>query len=325
MKKIVLILAYFGTPPTYFHLWRKSAENNPTIDFLIYTDMELVDSDNVKIVKMSFDDFRHRIMNSFQFKCILSKPYKICDYRPAFGYVFQKDIKQYDYWGYVDSDVIFGDLRKFLTDELLEKYERFSNLGHLTVFRNSDEVNRKFMYTRCGMNFSYKEAFQLEQNVAFDEKGGIKWLSDIGFINAYTDYTYVADIFPDTFHFRTFYNYRSDARHIYQYENGHLYAVYTDENSTSIDIVEMMYIHLQSRRMQLNNTNDDRYLILPNQFSDIVPISAEYIIDVNEGALEDAVTLKEIPSVKMTRVFRMKKFVRRRLFMKRSFLTDKEN
>ena len=46
----------------------------------------------------------------------LRSPYKLCDLKPAYGYIFNNLLKDFDYWGYSDLDLLFGNL-----DELLKK------------------------------------------------------------------------------------------------------------------------------------------------------------------------------------------------------------
>ena len=46
-------------------------------------------------------------------------------------------VKKYDFWGYCDLDLIFGDIRKFVNEEVLNTYEKIYNRGHLTLFKNS--------------------------------------------------------------------------------------------------------------------------------------------------------------------------------------------
>ena len=88
--KIVLVIPYFGKFPNYFDLWVKSIEKNETIDFLLFTDckIEFAVPKNLKIVNMTFEEFRENVSNKFDFKIRLKEPYKICDFRPAYGYLF---------------------------------------------------------------------------------------------------------------------------------------------------------------------------------------------------------------------------------------------
>ena len=53
-NKICVIGVYLGTLPRYFSLWLKSCENNPSIDFLLFTDQVLGGMpSNVKIYPMT--------------------------------------------------------------------------------------------------------------------------------------------------------------------------------------------------------------------------------------------------------------------------------
>ena len=65
----------------------------------------------------------------------------MCDYKVAYGEMFQEYIKDYDFWGHCDADLIFGDIRKFVTDDLLNKYDRLGVDGFFSLFRNTIEIN----------------------------------------------------------------------------------------------------------------------------------------------------------------------------------------
>ena len=41
MKKITIIICYFGKLPNYYKIWEYSAINNPTINFLLVTDQKI--------------------------------------------------------------------------------------------------------------------------------------------------------------------------------------------------------------------------------------------------------------------------------------------
>lgn len=44
MKKIGIVVPYYGKFPNYFALFLRSCENNPTIDWIVFTDiMEVVE------------------------------------------------------------------------------------------------------------------------------------------------------------------------------------------------------------------------------------------------------------------------------------------
>ena len=123
MKKICLISVYFGKLPKYFQLWLDSCKGNPNVDFLVFIDdrTEFRYPDNVKRYFMSFEEVRTRFQLLFDFKIQLNTPYKLCDYKPAYGEAFIDYIDGYDFWGYCDIDIIWGDIRKYITEEKLSK------------------------------------------------------------------------------------------------------------------------------------------------------------------------------------------------------------
>lgn len=107
----------------------------------------------------------------FNFDVELGTPYKLCDYKVAYGLIFQEELRQYDFWGYCDSDMVLGNIRKYITDEILEGYDKILPLGHLSIYRNTDEINRRFM--ECPDIMDYHEVFSSPRIFQFDETPGI--------------------------------------------------------------------------------------------------------------------------------------------------------
>lgn len=156
MKSVVLILPYFGKFPDIFPLFLKTAEKNPNINFLIISDSEenINYPKNVRILSQTFSEFKQLMENQLGQTIALEKPYKLCDYKPVYGYVLSEQIKQYDYWGYCDCDLIWGDLYSFI-EPLMEKgYDKIFASGHLTLYRNTQENNELFRTLDEGKLFS---------------------------------------------------------------------------------------------------------------------------------------------------------------------------
>ena len=76
MQKIVLIFPYFGTLPVQYKMWRESALRNPSIDFMFFTDANVIPANNIIVHKMQFDDFKQQVLKSFDFPIVLNRPYK---------------------------------------------------------------------------------------------------------------------------------------------------------------------------------------------------------------------------------------------------------
>ncbi|KID48602.1 hypothetical protein C095_10020 [Fusobacterium necrophorum subsp. funduliforme B35] len=96
------------------------------MDWLIYTDNRTGYSypKNVIVRYITLEEIRERIEKSIGFSISLHRAYKLCDFRPIYGDIFQDDIKEYQYWGHCDCDLIFGDIKKFVFPLLEQKYHK---------------------------------------------------------------------------------------------------------------------------------------------------------------------------------------------------------
>ncbi len=268
MKKLVLIATYFGSFPNYFNIWLKSAEANKNITFLFYSDCNTDNysiPENVKIIKMSFDEVVKKIQSKFDFKIVLDKPYKICDYKPAYGYIFEDEIKDFDYWGHFDIDTVLGDIQKFLPKDDFDKIYQY---GHLCIYKNTGANNRRFMLDG-GQN--YKDVFTTPIITVFDEVAGIENKFKILNIPTYTK-TDFADITKRRHKFTlTNLNYNPDypktvnkKYQVFYYENNRVYRDYYKDGEIFTD--EYNYIHFSSRKMPDHTNGSDNFYITNKGF-----------------------------------------------------------
>lgn len=278
MKRIVLIIPYFGNLPNNFKVFLKSCKYNPTVDFIIFSDCEvsLEIPGNVHFIKKDFEWIKQLINEKFNNKFSIERPYKLCDYKPAYGYLFEEYIKDYDFWGHCDLDLIFGNIRKFLTEEILENYEKIFEYGHLTIYKNTLEVNRRFMLPLNGKR-RYVEVFSDIKNCSFDEE----FTNSIN--NIYLEYGIpyykqenVANIYTKSSKFKcTEWDYSSNrylvepkTKSIFVWNKGKLvrYLYYNDEIKTK----EYLYLHHQARKMKVKTQDgDDAFCIIPNVYEKI--------------------------------------------------------
>ena len=114
--KIAVLIVYFGSFPEWYPLWRRSALLNPGIDFIVIQDQRNSGKDgNIHFCRRRMDEISYADKTAR----IDTKPsyaYKICDYRPLFGVIFADLIRGYDYWGWGDLDVLYGDILSNLRD-----------------------------------------------------------------------------------------------------------------------------------------------------------------------------------------------------------------
>ena len=170
--KIAILTCWYGPYPWYFPYFIHSCSYNPTIDFIIITDNKEPlpnNSTNVRVINKSIDEIKKRASQKLGFPVKIDCPYKLCDIKPAYGFLFPEITKGYSFWGYGDIDVMYGDLGHFLTNKLLEAYDIFSFrpeylTGALTIFRNVKKMNQLFMQSR-----DYRTVFSQSEYFNFDE------------------------------------------------------------------------------------------------------------------------------------------------------------
>ena len=178
MTRIAFIIPYFGKYPWYFPFFLHSCRYNPTVDFLIFTDNETPEldlPDNVRIIPFTLEQFRIQASQALEFEVAIDHGYKLCDFKPAYGYIFADYIREYDFWGYCDIDVIFGNIRLYMTDELLKAYDVISArhdylTGCFALYRNQQYFRELFKqskdWRKVYTNLRY--VFFDETNFAFD-------------------------------------------------------------------------------------------------------------------------------------------------------------
>ena len=172
MPRIIFIIPYIGKYPWYYPYFLHSCRYNPTVDFVIITDNENFDFEipaNVKIIPLSIDQFKVKASKALEFEVAVEYGYKLCDFRPAFGYIFSDLITDYDFWGYCDVDVIFGNIRSFMVNKLLSEYDIISArhdylTGCFALYRNNSYMRELFRQSK-----DYRKVFTDPRNFFFDE------------------------------------------------------------------------------------------------------------------------------------------------------------
>lgn len=174
VKKIAVVTFFFGELPWYFRFFQQSCGANPTVDFIFFTDNQpnRDTPSNLQFHYFTLPDFNRLATQQLGFTIDIQKGYKVCDLRPAFGVIFADYLTGYDWWGYTDIDIIFGRIREFMTEELLEHYDVVSvkdeyPTGYFMLLKNSPEVNK--LYT---LSKDYQTVFTAPHNMLFEECGG---------------------------------------------------------------------------------------------------------------------------------------------------------
>lgn len=281
MKKIVFICPYFGKlPDEQMVLWLNSCKYNPDIDWIIITDDHSPYNlpSNVSIEYYEFEELKTFVQKKFDFDISLNNPYKLCDFKPVYGYIFQDIIKDYDYWGHCDmTDCIFGDLSVFLTDENISGYDKILFLGHMTLYRNVESVNNRFRI-KTKANVALEDILGSSENKAFDEineysinqiyienQFPLKRIDDMYADVSCKKYAFYVGRFNDKFEYKR----NKYTPIIFEWNKGKLYKCCLEHGE--IKKTELGYVHYQKRKMNcyLNNIeNISNFYIVPFGFID---------------------------------------------------------
>lgn len=264
-SKCALLICYYGKWPEHFHLWLESVRRNGEFDFIIVSDIpteKFQIPGNVIVIKESFEQLKERFQSCFDFKISLEKYYKLCDYRAVYGLAFREELSGYDFWGFCDIDLIFGDLSKFITQKILDENKKIFEYGHFTLLKNDEKM--RYLFREKGANFSYKEVFSHPENYAFDEMFGLNKIIDKNNIEVYRkelckDIAYTMDgilsISPDIY------------EEIYYWEDGCIFGAQVLNGQ--VKRKEYMYLHFQKKNIPNtieNNRIPHSYYISMNGF-----------------------------------------------------------
>lgn len=271
-KKVAIIIPYFGKFPNYFDFWLVSALKNSDFDFLIFTDNSNYKSiNNVQFINMTFQKFRSLLQEKVEFKICLNEPYKICDYRPLFGSALKKYITDYDFWGFGDVDLIYGKLNRFITPEILNKYDKIYELGHLTLLRNNVKCNNLWKLKHHLKNaYRYDEAFKTPYSCHFDETDGLTQIAKLERISIYNNVDF-ADVDRSKYNFFLLGKKNRTESGIFEWKNGNLFF-YSKDSDKKIIKDEIAYVHLQKRKLTIPSMGDSvidketKFMIVPNKF-----------------------------------------------------------
>lgn len=233
---IAVVIPYFGKFPKYLPYFIESSLKNDFIDFLIFTDDKSAlrySEGNVKINYQSVTEFNALVTEKLGLPFALTKGYKLCDLKPVYGKIYEDSIKEYGFWGFSDIDIIFGDLRQLLTEELLANYDiiSFYDLfisGPFCLFRNEEDVNMLFVKSK-----DYERVLNSTEYECFDEGGGmdILWQLWAGIpiletnppIESFSHVVFNPQKCNKRLHFQKWITDVGILKEVVRYKNGHLY------------------------------------------------------------------------------------------------------
>ena len=149
---ICFIIPYFGHWPFWMPFFLQSCRRNPDVDWLLFSDCG-VPADlpvNVRIESFSYSEYCALVAKRLDIPFAPADAYKLCDIKPALGFIHEDYLAKYDFWAFGDIDLVYGRLREYFTTARLARFDLFSTherriSGHLCLIRNTKKMREVFM------------------------------------------------------------------------------------------------------------------------------------------------------------------------------------
>ncbi len=168
---IIFLIPYFGKWPFWMPFFLESCRHNPDIHWLLFSDCGSPGDlpPNVCIEPMKKSDYYQLVSDRLNIDFKPSSPYKLCDLKPALGYIHADRIQGFDFWAFGDIDLVYGNLRQYFNEARLKRYHLLSTherrvSGHLCLIRNTERERRLFMRID-----NWRERFTRDEHHALDE------------------------------------------------------------------------------------------------------------------------------------------------------------
>lgn len=172
--KVAQIIPYFGKWPEWIELYMYSCGHNPIVDFIFYTDCPLPKHmyANTLFHICTFEEYMHLVGTRLGIEYSVNSAYKLTDLKPFLGAIHKPELEEYDFWGFGDIDLVYGDLSMFVNDANLKKYDvltthNYHIAGHFTLCRNNDYY-RNLCFKICNWQSGLVE----DQHYGYDE---VEW------------------------------------------------------------------------------------------------------------------------------------------------------
>lgn len=270
-QQLGVIVPYFGSLPSTFKSWAKSIRINPNVKYFLITDQRnIVDhSENLVVVNLSFKDLQIKLKEMLNVH--LTSPYKLCDLKPSYGYVFSDLLNGFDYWGYSDLDLAFGNLDELLYEIKMFQHHKTFSKGHFSIYKNTPEINELFRIKKHNNYWNYvknsKIIWVFDENY-FGDIIGINGIILKEKKNLFDDVSLYSDVHPDQ---RGFFNINHDKKFncFYYLSDLDLVEVSYDSSKKIFYEKPLVYVHYQKRKVKINELDDGSLMIYPFHWESI--------------------------------------------------------
>lgn len=171
LPKIALIIPYFGKFPEWMPLYLWSCNQNKMVDFLFYTDCEIPNRTYTNTIfhQMSYEAYCQKVSDALHINFHPQNSYKLCDVKPYYGIIHDDELSNYDWWGWGDIDLVYGDLSLMINEKNLCSYDLLTThmdriAGHLTIMKKDS------LYTLGGLRIkNWQQKLSMQEHRSMDE------------------------------------------------------------------------------------------------------------------------------------------------------------
>ena len=183
--RVAQIIPYFGKWPEWMELYLYSCGKNPMVDFMFYTDCPVPEHryENTIFHFCTYEEYCTLVSERLGIDCHCRKPYKLTDMKPFIGAIHEPELKDYDFWGMGDLDLVYGNLGMVVNDAMLQRYDvvtthNYHIAGHCCFCRNNE-----YYRNLCFRIEDWREKITDEKPMSIDEGEwsdlacpGIRWV-----------------------------------------------------------------------------------------------------------------------------------------------------
>ncbi len=168
---IGIVITWFGPWPPWTEYFLLSCRANPSVNWILLSDQAVPANipENVRYIPMKISEWIRMTEKRLKCRIRVNHPYKICDLKPAYGYIFSEYLQEYAFWGYGDMDLVYGNFRRLLSSSEMAAADVISTHSdfipaHLCLLRNTQEINTLFT-----LGGRYRQVFARPDYMGFDE------------------------------------------------------------------------------------------------------------------------------------------------------------
>lgn len=233
-------------------MWLESCRNNKNFNWVFVTDADISKYEmpsNVKVFYKNLIEIKNIFSETVGFEVSLDSPYKLCDYRPIYWAILERFGLKFDFWGHCDIDLLFGDISKFICDDMYKKYNKILSVGHLSIYRNSHVTN--YSYKLDGADIVWRDVYKIKNNIGFDEHHGINKIWIKNKLSIYSNEKIIADVLPGYKLIIINCLIKNRLKQLFVLKNGKILRLHKSIFGYVIE-EEFLYIHFQKRKMSVN-------------------------------------------------------------------------